>query len=421
MDSFKKYTFIVLFLVLSSQNVFSQSPFLPFFYNIYSIPNDSTYEVFYTFRIANDKLVFEKNDDIWKAGFKISLEITDTLGNFVYRTSKDKDVNEDGFEATNYNDKYTQGVLNFNLKPGSYRLSSLFYDNNSGSEFKLRPVTIKLDVKDERKSLTPIIVNAYTRGQNDEFIVTNFEGNIPFDELEYNILIPVKDTNVKQINVIVVNNKDTVYNSYVKEYVQSSLTIKEEDNTILLDNSAEDKIYNVFILRNLSRHLTEGPLNIYVSSDDLFDEKPFFKLVKWYNKPISLSDSEFAIESLQFIEKQDTIEKMLDQPAEEYFSILFKYWEKVDPTPNTKFNPLMKEYYSRVDYAARSFSSVSGKNGLHTDRGKVYIQYGKPKDINRTSDNLGKVVEIWTYERPNLTFYFIDEKGTGEFTLKNRG
>jgi hypothetical protein len=47
----------------------------------------------------------------------------------------------------------------------------------------------------------------------------------------------------------------------------------------------------------------------------------------------------------------------------------------------------------------------------------VYIKFGKPEKIERTSNPQGLVVETWTYLNPDRTFSFIDKKGTGNFTL----
>jgi GWxTD domain-containing protein len=77
----------------------------------------------------------------------------------------------------------------------------------------------------------------------------------------------------------------------------------------------------------------------------------------------------------------------------------------------------MSEYYKRVDYTAKNFSSLSGKKGFETDRGKVYIQFGKPKTIERGSNSEGKVVETWYYN-DQKKFIFIDKQGTGDFPLQ---
>lgn len=65
---------------------------------------------------------------------------------------------------------------------------------------------------------------------------------------------------------------------------------------------------------------------------------------------------------------------------------------------------LIQKYYGRVEEANRMFSSY--KEGWKTDRGMIYIIYGKPVTVYRRDD-----IETWIYgrqgERVFLTFDFI--------------
>ncbi|HRI46580.1 MAG TPA: hypothetical protein PK559_05695, partial [Ignavibacteriaceae bacterium] len=53
-------------------------------YNVIPINNDSL-ALFYSFRIANSLLVFEKTTNGFEAGFQINIEITDSTSKFVKR------------------------------------------------------------------------------------------------------------------------------------------------------------------------------------------------------------------------------------------------------------------------------------------------------------------------------------------------
>ncbi|MCK7522798.1 MAG: GWxTD domain-containing protein [Ignavibacteriales bacterium] len=67
---------------------------------------------------------------------------------------------------------------------------------------------------------------------------------------------------------------------------------------------------------------------------------------------------------------------------------------------------------ARVDYAVKEFKGIGKGNGAKTDRGVVYIKFGKPEKIERSSNPQGQVMEIWTYSNPERKFTFIDKKGT---------
>jgi GWxTD domain-containing protein len=127
---------------------------------------------------------------------------------------------------------------------------------------------------------------------------------------------------------------------------------------------------------------------------------------------------EFAIKILKYMTGEDEINKMLSVKEKNYTKELYKFWKKFDPTPSTQYNEVMIEYYKRVDYTSKNFTSISNKKGFDTDRGKIYIQFGKPKRIERSSNNEGKVVETWYYDQQKR-FIFVDKLGTGDFPLQN--
>lgn len=90
-------------------------------------------------------------------------------------------------------------------------------------------------------------------------------------------------------------------------------------------------------------------------------------------------------------------------------------------------NRLMPEaewgkYKEKVDYVNKEYSSVMRK-GYETDRGRVYLQYGKPNTINkRYNEPSAYPYEVWQYykteRRRNVRFIFYNEQqATNEFML----
>jgi hypothetical protein len=76
----------------------------------------------------------------------------------------------------------------------------------------------------------------------------------------------------------------------------------------------------------------------------------------------------------------------------------------------------MEEYYRRVAFANRSFTTF--RDGWKTDRGMVYIILGPPDEIERRPFNRGnKPYVVWSYYRYNREFVFLDDTGYGEYRL----
>src|SRR6185436_241401 len=119
---------------------------------------------------------------------------------------------------------------------------------------------------------------------------------------------------------------------------------------------------------------------------------------------------------------------------EERENFIENFWRRRDPNPDTEENEYREQYYERIAYANEHFSS--GIPGWRTDRGRIYIAWGKPDSIethptggayDRPSWEGGGSTttypfETWWY-RPldnvgdGIEIEFVDPTGTGEYRL----
>src|SRR5258706_11204881 len=56
------------------------------------------------------------------------------------------------------------------------------------------------------------------------------------------------------------------------------------------------------------------------------------------------------------------------------------FWLRRDPTPDTEENEFKEEHYRRIEYANEHYAS--GIPGWKTDRGRIYITFGPPDEID---------------------------------------
>lgn len=73
------------------------------------------------------------------------------------------------------------------------------------------------------------------------------------------------------------------------------------------------------------------------------------------------------------------------------------FWDERDPTPGTTRNELYERFLARVIHATRHFGEAQRRGPL-TDRGKIYIRYGKPSETEvavmpSTGDELAEAIE----------------------------
>jgi GWxTD domain-containing protein len=381
--------------------------------------SDSSNFLYYTYRIPYSRLVFVRSGKEYSAKLRVMVELADSSAQLLERDTRESKVVVGDFNLTNSNSHYLQGFLKFNVHGNFYRLSPVITDLSSQREIPLKPEEISLASFKETQIYNPIVINSgdYYCSEQKVMTISNFGNSIPFSPESYDLLIPVKDLEIEKLFVTITNRTDTVFNSETTNYFDSELNIYDCDSRIVIAEDENLTVTRNFILPGINENLNEGPVIINVSKTGEQVDTEFNRIVFWASKPFSLRDPEIAIELLEFIENKQVIEDMLDKDEEEYPKVLTEYWAQYDPSPETVFNPIMQEYYSRIDYAAKEFISIGKQNGIATDRGRVYIRFGEPDKIERTSNEQGNVVETWIYSKQVMKFVFVDKKGTGSFTL----
>jgi GWxTD domain-containing protein len=380
--------------------------------------SDSIISVSYLYRIPYRFLVFEKDGNEFKSSARLMVEVR-SGDELIKRDFEDRKISVPDFEITQSKATSIEGVINIDLEANDYRINGMVSDLQSEKEIVLSPIDIKGSEYIETKIFNPIIISFAESDCSDKNLprVVNYGGSIPFSPQEYQVIIPVADTTIESINIELVNNDEQPISQTVTESYITGISTIDCNGKLYIER--DDKVQKTknFVLRNFSQTLTEGLLVLKISSGDNLAEQDFPIRVEWINKPISLRNSEFAIEMLQYIEKEERVSELLDSDSKEYPKLLHEYWKEFDPSPKTEYNEVMEEFYSRIDYAALEFRGLSKRTGLSTDRGKIYIKFGDPYKIERSSTDLGYVMETWNYNNPKQTFIFIDKQGTGNFVL----
>jgi|HubBroStandDraft_3_1064219.scaffolds.fasta_scaffold01950_2 GWxTD domain-containing protein len=108
---------------------------------------------------------------------------------------------------------------------------------------------------------------------------------------------------------------------------------------------------------------------------------------KWLNEDVGYIISDEEKQAWKRLATDDERQQFIEQ-----------FWLRRDPTPDTEENEFKEEHYRRIAYANERFAS--GIPGWKTDRGRIYIMYGPPDEIEDHSSG-------GSYERPM-------EEGGGE-------
>jgi GWxTD domain-containing protein len=114
---------------------------------------------------------------------------------------------------------------------------------------------------------------------------------------------------------------------------------------------------------------------------------------------------------------ESEVASLRNVPPEERKAKWDAFWKARDPDPTTQENEELEQFLNRVRTAADRYGA-RGDAGWKTDRGKVYIHYGEPEDVENVPAGFNTpAYEIWRYPSRNLTFVFADQGGFGDYVL----
>jgi GWxTD domain-containing protein len=120
-------------------------------------------------------------------------------------------------------------------------------------------------------------------------------------------------------------------------------------------------------------------------------------------------------------DERDAFRKLLTDAEREEF--IEQFWERRDPTPDTVENEFKEEHYRRIAYANEHFAE--SVPGWKTDRGRIYIMYGLPDEIDarRAGPTPADTYPIqqWRYRWiegvGNNVIIEFDANGSGDFHM----
>ena len=143
----------------------------------------------------------------------------------------------------------------------------------------------------------------------------------------------------------------------------------------------------------------------------------------WLDKDVAYIITDEERKAFKKLETDDERERFIEE-----------FWRRRDPDPDTDENEYREEYYERIAYANEHFAS--GVPGWKTDRGRIYITWGKPDEVEshpsggtyqRESYEGGGSTTTYPFERwfyrylagvgSGVEIEFVDPTGSGEYRI----
>jgi GWxTD domain-containing protein len=435
-----------------------ESEWSPVYYEALNFPAEvsekSRVDIMY--RISHSFFIFVKNEQFvsltdtsedrrWPfiAQSIITAELLNPSGISVARELIRRELGTTNPERDRNKNEFLQGIFSFTLPPDEYTIVFYVNDLESNQEFLDKSKKVQLrDFTQKPIGISDVVFLEPIRehSESTEFIPVNLAGNVFFGR-NFNAYIEVAcaDSLWERLqlrySLYKLNpppERDSTFfirDSLVREPFTSAKTLSAQraETTSPLQMTAAYRIEEPKgLIRKRGTFLQldgetlpqgEYGLTITITNGNLRQTQVHPFRVRWVDMPRSLLNIDFAITVLEYIASKEEYSELKGAFTRNRQKKFEEFWKKHDPTPNTALNEAMAEYYRRVDYTMENFSGSKSPDGWKSDRGKTYILYGKPSNVERKFSPTAPPREVWTYDNVKRRFIFVDESRNGNYKL----
>jgi GWxTD domain-containing protein len=317
-------------------------------------------------------------------------------------------------------------IKKFLIAVDSLKLSISIRDSLSGEKGNISANIRRMDYSSRLSISSPVFVSSLYRTSSSDIFYRGGIGVLPNVSRVYSVS---PDANNQMLIYYEINNLkragggESSYSLFytitdingheVKSKELHGLNSKESDlsriEKIDIDSLASGiYLFSIRVRDLYDERAAEVSRYFYVYSSDLRNMNATVL-------PMGEDDIKKYYEQIQYIATKRELKtfKMLDPLGKQQF--LLQFWKDRDPDPSTPENEFMIEHFRRMAYCKDNF-----RKGVNGDRGRVYIMYGPPVNIERHASYMGnsKAVEIWEYNiEGRVQFVFVDRTNDGNYVL----
>ncbi len=370
-----------------------------------SAPNKTRIDVFV--QVPYSSVQFIKRPDGYYAAYSITLTFFDqSKKNILFERNWREKLKTDEFAQTTSKNNFNLSYKTYDLQPGNYFLRCIFEDVDS-RRTALREIPIKVRAISDSLGLSDLVfVSEVIKDSTGDNIVANVSTTVTN-----------KNNSLSFFFNIYSNKEEEIYLEYLLTDLKKNTTLKQLDPRKIKPGAN----LVLYTLNYVKFSLGDYSLRVLLKDKDEKEissvEKKLSSII--YGIPSSITDLNKAVEQMIYIASPQELDFIKEaKEYEEKMNRFLAFWEKKKPNPKLDENPILYEYYRRIEYANKNFKGFG--EGWRSDMGMIYVTFGPPSAVQRhPMDSNSRPYEIWEYFELNRSFVFIDQTGFGDYRLAN--
>ncbi len=394
---------------------------IPIDYAIYQADNSSQIRVEVYFQIYNFFLTFKEDSGVYRADYEFQIDLKgkneDLAGTNKIRRPI---VVQEERRTTSLTD-FRTNQFSFDVPPGKYKIKATLRDKNSRRVYRR-----ELEFKHKGFEKQPVMLSS------TEFLYAVSPAKkkpSPFDKSSM--------TMIPSVNRVYGGAKNENHLLYYFEIYAGDRAPKEvrlvtllrsmrrgkmeyrDSVTVILDQPVVRQVRDINI-DDIEPGDYELEILLLNQKQKKLDKKKEPFTIRMTPEALLKYDYETILKQIAYIADPGEIKPMKKlEDLEARLEAYREFWSRRDPTPGSAANEAKQEFYRRVSYANSNYSYLR-REGWKTDRGRIYVTYGQPDQIDDYPYALNSVpYQEWHYFRDGKyrKFVFVDVNEDGEYKL----
>jgi GWxTD domain-containing protein len=380
-------------------------------------------------RVPFQNLEFSPTPEGFTAQYRMSAQVVQLAedgldGNVVLSPIYDRTVRVPDHASTQSEAFVDLTTRTVSLVPGRYRMEFALEDLSTGDTFVRE---VEAEVKDFASEFVLsdlLLLNDFDRDSGS--VYPNVSNRLPVNMVSLPVLVELYgrvgsaftlQTQVRRVSTsaaVPLTTEDAM--RIARDDTSPSEVVYDEDLDVRLEADRNQHVVHVPVEDlGVGQYLVQ--FRLVGESGEIVSESERVFCIDWAGLGEFLDDLDEAISQLEYIAKPREIRHMRSSGSNSEKLARFQdFWKRRDPTPGTRRNERMEEYYYRIDHANRRYGSLT--DGWKTDRGQVVVLFGEPDYVERHPFNFNvEPYEVWFYYRIGRRYIFVDRSGLGDYEI----
>ena len=437
LNAFRKLYLSVVVVMVFYSLAFSQNQsfFINADYANFRYDDESTYlEFYYSFHQSQFNLIESDGQFVGAAILHLSIKSVKTdelIVNYRWKTPI--------VTADTTNDLPMSGVHGFQLPFGEYVANITCYDENETTSIDSLEFDIIADIPYNTLAISDIQLSTeitqIPKDDNNMFYKNTLQV-IPNPSKIFGLGLPIANLYLETYNLFDIKSDSMILSTevfntvgtLVKDIVRTKQRLNETGVEIIKINCS-DLPSGVYLIKCTLSDAEDSTIAA-TSAKKFYVYNPQIAPAKLEVKNSSMVNSEFAVMTEVEIDREFEIAKYVAFPQErdQYKSLttleakrifMMNFWNNRDIDDDPNVNVYKEKFRAGIKHVNVAYRTGQ-KEGWKTDRGRVYLVYGQPDEIDRHPNEMdSKPYEIWYYNGLDggSIFVFVDRSSMGDYIL----